>query len=142
MTFETALVVVSGVFAKRLVRVMTRRAAYLAIVRVTLAVKNTIGLEANVVELHALQQRKLFRASMTCGAELLRQLVAAHQPGIEDRLRRRVPSLNGRDVLSAWSMTSLAAHAVCELFQMQLRTGGNRTRGMTTEAARDFIRRQ
>jgi hypothetical protein len=120
MTFETSLVVISCVFAKRLVRVVTRRAAYVPVVRVTFAVKNAIRLEANVVDFHALQQRKLFRASMTRSAKLLRQFVATHQAGIEDRLCRCVTCFNGRDVLPAWSMTSFTAHAVCELFQTQL----------------------
>src|ERR1051326_3873228 len=84
VALQTSLIVISRVLAKWLVRVVTCRATYLSIVRITLAVKNAVWLKANVVDLHALQQRELFGAAMTRGAKLLRQLVATHQPRIED----------------------------------------------------------
>src|SRR6185369_7663523 len=141
MTLQTSLIVVSRVFAKRFVRVVTRRTAYVSIVRITLAVKNTIRLEANIVDLHALQQRELFGATMTCSAELLRQLVATHQPGIEDRLRRRIACFDRRDVFSAWSMTSLTTHSVREFLETQLRTAEDRGRCVTTKTIRNLVRR-
>ena len=55
VTLQTSLIVISRVFAKRLVRVVTGDTAYVPIVRITLAVKNTIRLKTNVVDLHTLQ---------------------------------------------------------------------------------------
>ena len=66
-------------------RIVTRDTTYLALVRVTLTVENSIRLKSNVVDLHALQQRELIAATMTRGAKLLRQLVATQPPGIENR---------------------------------------------------------
>jgi len=54
MTLQTSLVVISRIFPERLMRVVTRNAAYLSIVRVTLALKNTIRLETNVVDVQTL----------------------------------------------------------------------------------------
>src|SRR6185369_15275767 len=142
MTPQTSLVVVSRVFTERLVRVVTRNTAYLSIVRITLAVENTIRLKTNVVDLHTLQQRELFSAAMTRRTKLLRQFITTHQPGIEDRLRWCFACFDGRDVLSAWSMTGLATHAVRELFETQLRATGNCTRRMTTKTTRHLVRRQ
>src|SRR5215212_3646710 len=142
MTFQTPLVVVSSVFAERLVRVMTGRAAYLPIVRITLAVKNTVGLKTHVVDVHALQQRKLLCAAMTRSTELLGQFIATQQTGIVDRLCRCFACFDGRDVLSAGTMTSFAAHTVRKLIQMQLRAAGNRTRCVTTETTRHLVGRQ
>src|ERR1044071_7516443 len=122
MTLQTALIVISSVFSERLVRIVTRRAAYPAIIRITLAVKNTVRLKTHVVDFHALQQRKLFRATMTRCAKLLRQLIATQQPGIVDRLRRCFACFDGRDVLSAWSMTCFTSHSMSKLVQTQLRT--------------------
>src|ERR1044072_9257038 len=62
VTLQTSLVVVSRVFAERLVRIVTCRAAYVSIVRITLALKNTIRLETNVVDVQTLQGTRLFRA--------------------------------------------------------------------------------
>src|SRR5689334_24993452 len=112
MTLQTPLVVVSSIFSERLVRIVTSRAAYIPIVRITLAVKDTVRLKTHVVDFHALQQRKLFRATMARRAKLLRQFIATQQPGIVDRLRRCFACFDSRDVLSAWTMTSFATHAV------------------------------
>ena len=120
MTRQTLLVVISGILSERFMRIMTRDTTYLAFVRVTLAVEDAIRLKTNVVDLHALQQRKLIAAPMTRGAKLLRQFVAAQPPGIEDRRPARLPIFDRRDVPAAWSMTTLAAHAMRELFQSQL----------------------
>ena len=117
VTLQTTLVVISRFFAQRLVRIVTRGAAYIPIVRITFAAKNTIRLKANVVDPQTLQRRKLFGSAMTRRAKLLRQLVATQEFGIEDRLRRRFTGFDSRDVLSAWTMTRLAAHAVRELFE-------------------------
>ena len=65
MTLQTSLIVISRIFSERLVRVVTCRAPYVSIVRITLALKNTIRLKANVVDFHALQQGKLVDAAMT-----------------------------------------------------------------------------
>ena len=54
MTLQTSLVVISRIFPERLMRVVTRNAAYISIVRVTLALKNTIRLETNVVDVQTL----------------------------------------------------------------------------------------
>src|SRR3569832_862396 len=62
VTLQTSLIVVSRVFTQRLMRIVTRDAAYVSIVRITLAVKDTIRLKANVVDPHTLQQRQLFGA--------------------------------------------------------------------------------
>src|SRR5215813_12667827 len=122
MTLQTSLIVISGVFPERLVRIVTGRAANPAIVRITLAVKNTVWLKTHVVDFHALQQRKLFRTAMTRRAKLLRQLIATHQSRVIDRLRGRVACFDGRDVLSAWTMKSFTPHTMCKLIEMQLRT--------------------
>src|SRR5215470_972357 len=142
MTFQTSLVVISRIFAQRLVRVVTRDTAYVPIVRITLAVKNTVRLKAHVVDFHALQQRKLFRAPMTRRAKLLRQLIATQQPGIVNRLRRRFACFDGRDVLPAWSMTRLTTHAMRKLFKLDLRTAEHSCRRVTTKTARYLVRRQ
>src|SRR6185437_13597624 len=139
MTFQTALVVISSILPERLMRIVTRRAAYPAIIRITLAVKNTIRLETHVVDFHALQQRKLFRAAMARRAKLLRQLIATQQAGIVDRLRGRVAGFDGGDVLSAWTMTRFASDSMCKLIQPQLGTAKNRTRRVTTETTRHLL---
>src|ERR1044072_6014184 len=101
-------------------RIVTGDTTYLALVRVTLAVENPVRLKANVVDLHALQQRELIGATMARGAELLRQLVAAQPARIENRRPARFPVFDRRNVTAAWSMTTLAAHAVRKLFEAQL----------------------
>src|ERR1041385_198583 len=122
MAFQTALIIISSVFSERFVRIVARRAAYPAIIRITLAVKNTVRLKTHIVDFHALQQRKLFRTTMTRRAKLLRQLIATQQSGIVNRLRRRFACFDGRDVLSAWTMTRFTAHPMRKLIQTQLRT--------------------
>src|ERR1044071_9541945 len=112
MTLQTALIVISSVFSERLVRIVTRRAAYPAIIRITLAVKNTVRLKTHVVDFHALQQRKLFRATMTRCAKLLRQLIATQLLGLVNRLRWGVACFDRREVLSTWTMTCFASHTV------------------------------
>jgi hypothetical protein len=82
MTLQTPPIVISRVFSEGLVRIVTGRAAYVPIVRITLAVKNTVRLKTHVVDFHALQQRKLFSPTMTPSAKLLRQLIATQQSGI------------------------------------------------------------
>src|SRR5688500_15260355 len=101
-------------------RIVTGDTTYLALIRVTLAVKNPVRLETNVVDLHALQQRELIAAAMTRGAKLLPQLIAAQTARIENRRPPRLPVFDCRDVSSAWSMTTLAAHAMRKIFQPQL----------------------
>ena len=117
MTLQTSLIVISSVFAERLMRVVTRDTAYVSIVRITLAVKNPVRLKAHVVDLHTVQQRELFGATMTCGAKVLRQFIATKQSGIVNRLCRRVACFDSRDVLSAWTMTSFATYAVRKLVE-------------------------
>ena len=120
MTLQTSLVVVSRVFTKRLVRVVTRNTAYISIVRITLAVENTIRLKTNVVELHTVQQREFFSATVTRGAEVLRQFIAIEQSGIVDRLGGRVACLDCRDVSSARTMTGFTTDAVCQFVEPEL----------------------
>ena len=100
--------------------IVTSDTTYLALVRVTLAVKYPVRLKSNVVDLHALQQRELIGATMTRGAELLRQLITTQPPRIENRRPAGFPFLDRRNVPAAWSMTTLAAHAMRELFESQL----------------------
>ena len=56
MTLQTSLVVISRIFPERLMRVVTRNAAYISIVRITLALENSIRLETNVVDVQTLQR--------------------------------------------------------------------------------------
>src|ERR1051325_2336546 len=142
VTLETALIVVRRLFTQRLVRIMTCGAGYPSIIRITLAAKNPVWLKANVIDLQRLQARELLGPTMTRRAKLLRQLVATHQTRIEDRCGRCLAGFDGCDVLSAWSMTRLAAHAVREIFQTQLRTTKYRVRRMTTKTTRYLVRRQ
>src|SRR5689334_13397978 len=140
MTLQTPLVVISSIFSERLVRIVTSRAADVSIVRITLAVENTVRLKTHVVDFHALQQRKLFRAAMARRAKLLRQFITTQQSGVVDRLRRCFACFDSRDVLPAWTMTSFATHAMYKLIQTQLRTTNNRTRRVTTETIRHLVR--
>jgi hypothetical protein len=119
---------------------MTRRAAYVSIVRITLAVEDTIRLKTNVVDLHTLQQREFFSATMTCSAKALRQLIAVEQSGIVDGLVWRVTCFDGRDVSSPWSMTSFAAYAVGKIVQTKLRARNYGARRVATKAVGNFIR--
>ena len=121
MTRQTLLVVISRIiFSERFVRIVTGDTTYLALVRITLAVKNAIRLKTNVVDAHALQQRELIAATMTRSAKLLRQLVATQPPGIEDRRPARLSIFDRRNVPAAWSMTTFAAHAMREIFKPKL----------------------
>ena len=94
--------------------------------------EDAIRLEADVVDLEALQQREFVAAAMTRRAELLRQLVAAQPAGIEDQPRARFTFFNRCDVLAAWSMTTLATHTVDEFVETQLRAAES-TRRVTTK---------
>jgi hypothetical protein len=117
MTLQTSLVVISRLFSDLLVRVVTRNAAYISIIRITLAVEDTVRLKTNVVDFHTLQQRKLIGATMTGTAKVLCKLIAAEQSGIVDRLGRRIACFRRRDVPSSWSMTAFAAHAVRKIVE-------------------------
>src|ERR1044072_1887572 len=112
MTLQTSLIVISCVLTERLLRIVTRDAADISIVRITLALKNPVRLKTNVVDFQTLQQRKLFRAAMTRCTKMLRQLIATEQTGIVNRLRRRIAFLHRRDMSPTWSMTSFASHSV------------------------------
>src|SRR5688500_8456300 len=79
MTLQTSLIVISGIFPERLVWVMTCLTAYVAFIRITLAVKDMIVLKTDVVGPQALQQRELFGTTMTRSTELLRQLITTQQ---------------------------------------------------------------
>src|SRR5215213_5804404 len=142
VTLQTSFIVVTCVLAERLMRIVTSRTAYVPIIRITLAVKDTIRLKTHVVDFHALQQRELLSATMTRCAKLLRQFIATQQSRIVDRLRRSFACFDRRDVLSAGTMTSLTPNSVCKLIETQLRTADNRTRRVTTETIRHLVRRQ
>ena len=140
VTLETPLVVIRRIFSQWLVRVMTRRAAYLSIVRITLAVEDAVRLKTNVVEFQTLQQREFFSATMTSGAEVLRQLVATQKFGIVNRLLGRFAVFHRGNVLAPGTVARFAAHAVRESVQSELRATNHRTRSMATKATRYLVR--
>jgi hypothetical protein len=96
---------------------MTRRAANPSIVRITLAVKNAVRLKTYVVDFQTLQQRELFSATMTSGAEVLRQLIATQEFGIVNRLLGRLAFFDGGNVRAPGTVARFAAHAVREPVQ-------------------------
>src|SRR5262249_52237364 len=67
MTGHAFRVVVSGVFFERFVGVMACGAAYATVVRITLAVKNPVGLESHVIHSHVFQRGELTGPAMTGG---------------------------------------------------------------------------
>jgi hypothetical protein len=134
VTLQTSLVVISRVFSEWLMRVVTRNAAYFSIVRITLAVENTIRLKTNIVDLHTLQQREFLSATVACSAKVLRQFIAPEQSGIVDGLCRCIARFDRCDVRSTWSMTSFAAYTVRKFIEPELRAGDHRARRVATKA--------
>src|SRR5262245_18084809 len=141
MTGQALGVVVSRVLIKRLVRVMASRTAYAAVIRVTLAVKYSVGLEANVVHSHALQRGELTGASMTGGAEMLRQFVAAEPRGIEDQFGVRLPRFTRGHVISAGAVTGFAFDAERQSVQVEI-GAADRAGRVTTETIQGFALRE
>ena len=84
MAGETLLIVNSRVLGQRLVGIVTGRAAYASIIRVTLAVEDAVRLKAHIVDFHAAQQTKLIAAAMTRGAKFLTQFITAESGRVED----------------------------------------------------------
>src|SRR5215468_397009 len=101
-------------------RVMASGATYAAIIRVALAVKYAIRLEADVVDFHALQQGKLLVAAMTGSAKLLRQFVATKPRRIENQLCASLTCLNCCHMWSTRSVTPLAAYSRYHLVDLEL----------------------
>src|SRR5436305_8593723 len=102
-------IVIGNLALERLVRIVAGRATYAAVIRVTLAVEDTVRLKADVVDLHRLENAKLIVASMTGGTKVLRQLVAAEAFGIVNQVRAGITLLGRRDMRASRSMTSFAA---------------------------------
>ena len=71
MTGQTLAVVISNLSLERRVGIVTSSAAYAAVIRIALAVKDAVRLKADIVDLHASEQAELIAAAMARGAKFL-----------------------------------------------------------------------
>src|SRR5262245_32758528 len=130
-------VVVSRVLIERFVRVVAGGAAYAAVIRITLAVKNPVGLETDVVHSHPFERGELACAAVTGGAEILRQFVAAEPRGVEDQFGVRLSRLARGHVVSAGAMTGFALDAERQFVEMEIGAAYSPCR-MAAETAQRF----
>ena len=138
VTCDALRIIIGAILLKRLVRIMARRATYAAVVRVTLAVEDPVGLKANVVDLQTLKQRELIVDPMTGGTKLLGQFVAAEPTWVKNQLGAGLPRLTRRHVLSAGAMTCFTSNTGRHLVQMNQTTIDGAGR-VTTEAIQHFL---
>lgn len=122
VTCDALRIIISAILLKRVVRIMARRATYSAVVRVTLAVEDPVGLIANVVNRQTLKQRELIVNPMTGGAKILGQFVAAEPTWVENQLGAGLPRLARGRVLSAGAMTCFTPNTGRHLVQMSQTT--------------------
>src|SRR5215510_7636607 len=138
VTGQAFRVVISFVMRRRFMRVVTRRAAYPAIVGVTFAAEDAIRLEADAVYADALRRHDyLLGAAMTGAAEVLGQSIAAQPRWIEYLILVRQSLSARRHMLGAGAMTGLAPDPGGQLLQMQL-IAADRAGRMAIEALHDF----
>src|SRR5262245_45829782 len=116
---------------------MASRTAYAAVIRVTFAVKNSVGLETNVVHPHAFQRSEFTGASMTGGAEFLRQFVTAEARRVEDQFGVRFSGFARCDMISTRAVTGFAFDAESQFVQMEI-GAADRPGRMTTETIQRF----
>jgi hypothetical protein len=95
---EAFLIVKTYVLDQRLVGIVASRAAYAAIIRVTLAVEDAVRLKADIVNLHAAQQTELIATAVTGGAKILSQFITAEAGRVEDQGSPRFTLPDGRDM--------------------------------------------
>src|SRR5262249_24985444 len=111
MARQAFRVVEGRVLLERFVRVMAGGAAYAAVILITLPVKNTVGLETDVIQTHVFQRGDLAGPAMAGGAEILRQFVPAESRWIEDKFGVRLSGKACGDVVSAGAVTGFALDA-------------------------------
>src|SRR5262245_28448294 len=141
MAGQAFRVVISRVFIERFVRVMASGTAYAAVVRITLAVKYPVRLEADVVYSHTFQSGGLTGPAMTGGAEILCQFIAAESRGIEDQFGARPPCFTRGHVIRAGAVTGFTPDAERQFVQSQLGSA-DRPGRMTAETTQRFILRE
>src|SRR5205085_9268876 len=98
MTGQALGVVISNLALERLVWIVAGRAAYPAVVRVTLAVEDAVRLKADVIDRHGLENAKLIVAPVAGGAKILCQLIAAEDAGVVNQVGARLAFLGCRDM--------------------------------------------
>ena len=86
MTRQALAVVISNLTLERCVGIVTSGAAYAAVIRIALAVKDAVRLKADVVDLHAPEKAELIAAAMTGGAKFLGQFIATEPAGVKDQV--------------------------------------------------------
>src|SRR5262245_50625593 len=139
VTGQAFRVVISFVMRRRFMRVVTRRAAYPAIVGVTFAAENAIRLEADAVHAYSLRRHDyLLGAAMTGAAEVLAQSIAAEPRRVEYLILVRQSLLTCGDVLGARAVTRLAPDPGRQLLQMQL-VAADRAGRVAIETLHDFV---
>src|SRR5215510_5892614 len=139
VTGQAFRVVISFVMRRRFMRVVTRRAAYPAIVGVTFAAENAIRLEADAVHAYSLRRHDyLLGAAMTGAAEVLAQSIAAEPRRVEYLILVRQSLLTCGDVLGAGAVTRLASDSGRQLIEMQL-IAADRASRVAIEALHDFV---
>src|SRR5262245_39957878 len=119
VTGQAFRVVISLVMRRRFMRVVTRRAAYPAIVGVTFASEDAIWLEADAVHAYPLRRHdNFFGASMAGAAKVLAQPIAAEPRRIEDLILVRQSLSARRHVLGAGAVAGLASDPGRQLLQI------------------------
>jgi len=83
---QALAIVIGNLTLERCVGIVTARAAYAAVIRITLAVKDAVRLKADIVDLHAPEKAKLIAAAMTRGAKFLGQFIATKSTGVKDQV--------------------------------------------------------
>jgi len=132
-------VVIGLVARRRVVRVVACATAYPAIVGVTFAAEDAIGLKADAVHADPLRRHDyFFGAAMTGAAEVLCQPVAAEPRRIEDLILVRQSLFARGDVLGAGAVTRLASDPWGQLPQIQL-IAADRAGRVAIEALHDFV---
>src|SRR5215471_2071971 len=150
MTGEALLIVRSRVLAERLVRIVTGGAGYAAIIRVTLAVKDAVGLKADIVNLHAAQQTELIAAAMAGGAKFLSQFITAEVGRVEDYAPSGLTLPDCVDMCRSRTVAAFTMDAGSHLLKTDF-SGPDTARRMTSEtipglslsqaAAQSFLQR-
>ena len=120
MARQAFRIVKGRVSIERFMRVMACGAAYAAVIRITLAVKNPVGLESDVIHSHAFQRGELAGPAMAGGAEILRQFVSAEPRGIEDQFGVRLSRFARGDMTPAGAVTGFALDAERQFVDVEI----------------------
>src|SRR5262245_19176197 len=119
-------------------RIVARSAAYPAIIRVTLAMKDPVWLEPNIVNFHLFEQSKFVAASMTRAAEVLRQLIAIQPARVENKFCCWLSRLGRSGVSPSRTVTQFTTDSRDYFVEMNPASDNTASR-MTTETIGDLI---